>query len=65
MYLTVIIDWHSYYIVGNTNSNTLQTDMVTRVIKSAVQTYSAPRIIYSNQGNPFTLNSYIDLIKNF
>jgi len=39
MYLTAIIDWYSRYIVGYTISNTLQTDMVTRVIKTAVQTY--------------------------
>lgn len=65
VYLTAIIDWYSRYIVGYTISNTLQTDMVTRVIKNAVETYGAPEIINSDQGSQFTSNAYIDLIKSF
>lgn len=65
VYLTAIIDWYSRYIVGYTISNTLQTDMVTRVIKNAVENYGAPEIINSDQGSQFTSNAYIDLIKSF
>lgn len=54
VYLTAIIDWHSRFIVGYTISNTLQADMVTRVIKNAVRKYEKPEIINSDQGSQFT-----------
>lgn len=65
VYLTAIIDWYSRYIVGYTISNTLQTDMIIRVVKSAVKTYGTPEIINSDQGSQFTSIAYIELIKSF
>lgn len=65
IYLTAIIDWYSRYIVGYTISNTMQTDMIIRVIKNAVEIYGVPEIINSDQGSQFTSNAYIDLIKSF
>lgn len=65
VYLTAIIDWHSRFIVGYTISNTLQTDMVTRTVKRAVEHYGVPDIINSDQGSQFTSNEYIELIKSY
>lgn len=59
VYLTAIIDWHSRFIVGYTISNTMQSDMVTRTVKKAVERYGAPEIINSDQGSQFTSNEYI------
>jgi putative transposase len=65
VYLTAIIDWHSRFIVGYTLSNSLQTDMVTRTVKKAVERYGAPEIINSDQGSQFTSTDYIELIKSY
>lgn len=65
VYLTAIIDWYSRFIVGYTISNTLQTDMVTRTVKKAVERYSVLDIINSDQGSQFTSNEYIELIKSY
>lgn len=65
VYLTAIIDWYSRYIVGYTISNTLQADMITRVVKNAVETFGAPEIINSDQGSQFTSNAYIERIKSY
>jgi putative transposase len=63
VYLTAIIDWYSRFIVGYTISNTLQTDMVTRTVKSAVRAHGKPEIINSDQGCQFTSKAYISCIK--
>ena len=65
VYMTAIIDWHSRFILGYTISNTLQTDMVTRVVRDAVERYGKPEIINSDQGSQFTSNEYVELIKSF
>lgn len=65
VYLTAIIDWYSRFIVGYTISNTLQTDMVTRTVKKAVERYGVPDIINSDQGSQFTSTEYIELIKSY
>jgi putative transposase len=65
VYLTAIIDWHSRFIVGYTISNTLQADVVTRVVKNAVNKYGKPEIINSDQGVQFTSQAYIELIQSF
>jgi putative transposase len=65
VYLTAIIDWHSRFIVGYTISNTLQADVVTRVVKNAVYKYGKPEIINSDQGVQFTSQAYIELIQSF
>jgi putative transposase len=64
VYLSAIIDWYSRFIVGYTISNTLQTDMVIRVVSEAVRAYGAPEIINSDQGSQFTSTAYINLIKS-
>ncbi len=64
VYMAAIIDWYSKYIVGYTISNTLQSDIVTRVVKEAVRRYGAPEILNSDQGSQFTSIEYIESIKS-
>lgn len=64
VYLTAIIDWYSRYILAYTISNTLQSEMVTRTVKKAVEKYGTPEIINSDQGSQFTSNEYINLVKS-
>lgn len=65
VYLTAIIDWYSRFIVSYTISNTMQSEMVTRAVKKAVEKYGIPEIINSDQGSQFTSNEYIDLVKSY
>ncbi|WP_339060570.1 integrase core domain-containing protein [Tepidibacillus marianensis] len=54
-----------FSVYSYTISNTLQTDMVTRVVRDAVERYGKPEIINSDQGSQFTSNEYVELIKSF
>jgi transposase InsO family protein len=64
IYLVVIIDWYSRFIVGWAMSNTMQSDFVVRTVKEAVQAHGAPTIINSDQGSQFTSKDYIACIKS-
>jgi putative transposase len=48
--------------VGYTISNTLQTDMVTRVIKNAVENYGAPEIINSDYAEENTMSKFFQIV---
>jgi putative transposase len=65
IYLVVIIDWYSRFIVGWAMSNTMQSDFVIRTVKEAVQAHGAPTIINSDQGSQFTSKDYIACIKGY
>lgn len=65
IYLVVIIDWYSRFIVGWAMSNTMQSDFVIRTVKEAVQAHGTPTIINSDQGSQFTSKDYIACIKNY
>jgi putative transposase len=45
MYLTVIIDWYSRFVVGWELSDSLDTAPVLEAMKQAIATYGAPAII--------------------
>ncbi len=63
MYLTVIIDWHSRFIVGWELSDTLETANVLAAVQNAMAKYGVPGIINSDQGSQFTSKAYMDLLK--
>jgi len=63
MYLTVIIDWYSRYIVGYSLSNTLEQGSVLDTIKNAIKKHGTPEIMNSDQGSQFTSESYVNLLK--
>ena len=51
MYLTAIIDVYSRFVVGWGLSNTLSATSVQDVMDQAIQEYSKPEIINSDQGS--------------
>lgn len=63
MYLTVIIDIYSRYIVGWRLSNTLDTENVTALLKSSISEHGKPEIINSDQGVQFTSKEWVTLLK--
>lgn len=63
MYLTAIIDWYSYQIVGYTLSNTLGKAAVIETVEKAIKEYGKPEIMNSDQGSQFTSDEYINLLK--
>lgn len=65
MYLVVVIDWYSRFIVGWSLSNTMKTDFIVRTVEKAVQEHGIPEVINSDQGSQFTSKDYIDCIKKY
>ena len=62
MYLFVIIDWYSRYIVDYELSSTLDKSFVMTCLKRALATQT-PDIINSDQGGHFTNPEYIELLE--
>lgn len=65
MYLVIIIDWYSRFVVGWSLSNTMQTDFIVRTVEEAIKAYGKPEIINSDQGSQFTSKDYINCIKGY
>lgn len=65
MYMVVIIDWYSRFVVGWSLSNTMQTDFIVRTVEEAIQAYGNPEIINSDQGSQFTSKDYINCVKGY
>lgn len=63
MYLFVIIDWYSRYIVDYELSSTLDKSFVQNCLKRALNCQK-PEIIKSDQGSHFTNSDYIKLLKD-
>lgn len=63
MYLTVIIDWYSRFIVGWALSDTLETAPVLEALKSANEIHGTPAIINSDQGAQFTSEEYTGYLR--
>ena len=64
MYLTAIIDWYTRYIVGYELSDTLETAPVLKAVGDAMERYSKPEIINSDQGSQFTSDEYKSFLKD-
>lgn len=62
MYLFVIIDWYSRYIVDYELSSTLDKSFVLNCLKRALKRHK-PEIINSDQGGHFTNADYISLLE--
>ena len=61
MYLTVILDWYSRYVVSWTMSDQLTTDFVVEALENALLK-GAPQIINSDQGSQYTSNIWTESI---
>ena len=62
LYLFIIIDWYSRYIVDYEISFSLEKDFVLRCLSRAMETRS-PEIINSDQGSHFTNADYLELLQ--
>lgn len=63
MYLSVIIDVYSRYIVGWHLSNTLEKENQTELLRRAILMHGKPEIINSDQGAQYTCAHWIDTLK--
>ena len=61
MYLTVILDWYSRYVLSWSMSDTLETSFVLEAL-SAAFTKGCPRIINSDQGVQYTSRAWSEKI---
>ena len=61
MYLFIIIDWHSRYIVDYELSSTMEYSFVETCLKRALA-LCKPEIINSDQGGQFTNPKYVELL---
>jgi putative transposase len=62
MYLTVILDVYSRFVVGWGISNTLEANATLEVLKTAIRQYGKPKIINSDQGCQFTCKDWVDFL---
>lgn len=63
MYLAVIIDWHSRSVLSWKLSNTMDTALVTDVLKDAIDRYGTPEIFNSDQGSQYTSHEHTKLLR--
>lgn len=63
MYLTVVIDWYSRYIIGWQLSNTLEAETQTDLLEGLIEIYGKPEIINSDQGSQYTCENWVSYLK--
>ena len=63
MYLAAVIDWHSRSIQSWKLSNTMDTALVTDMLKAALKQYGASEIFNSDQGSQYTSHEHTQLLK--
>ena len=64
MYLAAIIDWHSRAILSWRLSNTMDTNLVTGVLKEALEHYGIPEIFNSDQGSQYVSKEHTQILKD-
>lgn len=64
MYLTVIIDVYSRYVVIWGLFNTLDADASIKVLKTAILNYGTPEIVNLDQGSQFTCKKWIKTLND-
>jgi putative transposase len=62
MYLTVILDWYSRYVVSWSLSDQMTTDFVIELLNQAFAR-GRPAILNSDQGSQYTSSAYLDRIR--
>lgn len=62
VYLAAIIDWHSKAILSHKISNTMDSHLVTSVLKNAIAKYGKPEIFNTDQGSQYTSNDHTSLL---
>ncbi len=62
MYLTVIIDVYSRYIINWSLSNTIEAETQTKLVSESIEIFGAPQIINSDQGSQYTSQVWVDCL---
>ena len=63
VYLAAIIDWHSKAILSYKLSNSMDSGLVTDILKEALEKYPAPQIFNSDQGSQYTGHEHTGILK--
>jgi len=64
MYLFVVIDVFSRFVVGWSVSSTMETTWIIQTLRQAIKQYGIPEIINSDQGSQFTSKEYVEYVKS-
>jgi len=64
MYLAAIIDWHSRAILAWKLSNSMDTTLVTDVLKEAIERYGKPEIFNTDQGSQYTSKEHTKILSD-
>ena len=62
LYLVVILDWHSRYVLAWRLSNTLDTEFCLAALEEALQ-HARPEIFNTDQGSQFTSEAFTGILK--
>ena len=65
VYLAAIIDWHSKAVLAHKISNTMDASLVTGVLSDALDKYSKPQIMNTDQGSQYTGEEHTKLLDSF
>ena len=63
LYLTVVLDWYSRYVVSWSLSQTLELEFVLAAVDNALM-QAVPEIWNSDQGSHFTSPRYVERLQN-
>ena len=63
LYLVVIMDWYSRYVLSWRLSNTLESDFCVEALKDALKK-SRPEIFNTDQGSQFTSKEFVTLLES-
>ena len=63
MYLVVIMDWFSRYVLAWELSNTLETSFCVRTLRRALVQHGVPAIFNSDQGTQFTCEEFLECLE--
>jgi putative transposase len=63
LYLCVVIDWYTRFILGWRLSNTLLTDFCIGALLDAFEQWGQPRVFNSDQGSQFTSNDFLKVLQ--
>lgn len=63
LYLVVVIDWHSRFILGWRLSNSLDTSFCIEALKDSLA-YGIPEIFNTDQGSQFTSEDFTDVLSD-
>lgn len=62
LYLVVIIDWYSRFVLSWNLSKGLKKESVITAVKDAIREYGKPQIINSDNGSQFISGEYLELL---